>query len=77
MLMNYSDINIFVLRENYSRKDYIRNINNYYTQGKVRNLCILLNDAATEHRYGYGYNDGYYDQEKKQSSLGKKIFGRK
>jgi tyrosine-protein kinase Etk/Wzc len=72
MLMNYSDINIFILRENYSRKDYLKSINGYYSQGKIRNMCILINDVSMQQRYGYGYNNGYYDAENNQS-LRKKI----
>ncbi len=67
LLMNYADINIFIIRENYSKKNYIKTINNYYTEGKVKNLCILLNDAGTNHGYGY-YGYGYYDDEKKKKS---------
>jgi capsular exopolysaccharide synthesis family protein len=84
MLMNYADINIFILRENYSKKEYIKSINNYYSQGKVKNLCIILNDAGGNQRYGYGYGYsygyygyGYYDEEKKSSNVIGKIFGKK
>ncbi len=63
LLMNYADINIFILRENYSRKEYLRSINNYYTEGKIKNLCILLNDAGTNKSYGY-YSHGYYEEDK-------------
>jgi tyrosine-protein kinase Etk/Wzc len=80
MLMNYADINVFILRENYSKKDYIKTINEYYSQGKVKNLCIILNDAGTNQRYGYGYGYsygyygyGYYDDEQKK----KRFFGKK
>ncbi len=65
LLMKYADINIFILRENYSKKDYIKIINNYYAEGKIKNLCILINDAGTSHGYGY-YGHGYYDDEKKK-----------
>ena len=76
-LMKYADINIFILRENYSKKEYIKTINNYYSQGIVKNLCILLNDADTKKRYGYGYNYGYYDEESKKRSWFKRIFNMK
>ena len=79
VLMNYADINVFILRENYSKKDYIKTINDYYAQGKVKNLCILLNDAGVNQRYGYGYGYsygyygyGYYDEEKKKKSFFKR-----
>ncbi len=68
LLMNYADINIFILRENYSRKEYLRSINNYYTEGKIKNLCILLNDAGTNKSYGY-YSHGYYEEDTKQSGI--------
>jgi tyrosine-protein kinase Etk/Wzc len=83
MLMNYADINVFILRENYSKKEYIKTINDYYAQGKVRNLCILLNDAGANQRYGYGYGYsygyygyGYYDEEKDERGMFKRIFSR-
>ncbi len=79
VLMNYADINVFILRENYSKKEYIKTINDYYAQGKVKNLCILLNDAGVNQRYGYGYGYsygyygyGYYDEEKKKKSFFKR-----
>ncbi|MBL0102506.1 MAG: polysaccharide biosynthesis tyrosine autokinase [Bacteroidetes bacterium] len=79
MLMKLADVNVFILRENYSKKDYIKTINDYYSQGMVNNLCILLNDAGTNQRYGYGYGYsygyygyGYYDEETKKRKLFKK-----
>ncbi|HNQ62075.1 MAG TPA: polysaccharide biosynthesis tyrosine autokinase [Bacteroidia bacterium] len=83
MLMNYADINVFILRENYSKKQYIKTINEYYTQGKVKNLCILLNDAGLNQHYGYGYGYsygyhgyGYYDEEKRKTGFFRKLFGK-
>ena len=86
MLMNLADINIFILRENYSKKEYINTINTYYTAGKVKNLCILLNDAGNHQRYGYGYGYGsgygyhgygYYDEDSKPKGALSKLLKRK
>ncbi len=73
MMMNLADINVFILRENYSRKDYIKTINDLYAQDKVKNICILLNDTGTHLKYGYGYGYsygyggyGYYDEDRKK-----------
>lgn len=80
LLMSHADVNVFILRENYSRKEYIKTINEYYSQGKVKNLCILLNDAgAGQGRYSYGYSYGYYgygyyDEEHKRPRLLRKLF---
>ncbi len=83
MLMNLADINIFILRENYSKKDYIKTINTYYTAGQVKNICILLNDAGNHQRYGYGYGYsygyhgyGYYDEDSKPKGFFGRIFKR-
>ncbi len=83
MLMSLADINVFILRENYSKKQYIKTINEYYTQGKVKNLCILLNDSGMNQHYGYGYSYGYgyhgygyYDEDKKKKRFFQRIFGR-
>lgn len=83
MLMNLADINIFILRENYSKKEYMKTINEYYTQGKIKNLCVLLNDAGTNHRYGYGYGYsygyhgyGYYDEEQRKKGFFNRIFSK-
>ncbi len=83
MLMKHSDINIFILRENYSRKQYLKTINEYYTQGKVKNLCILLNDAGLNQQYGYGYGYsygyhgyGYYDEEKQKKGFLNRILNK-
>ena len=74
ILMNYADINIFILRAYYSKKDYIKTINSYYSKGTIKNLCILLNDAGTNQRYGYGNSKGYYDDEKKRSWWVRRLF---
>lgn len=73
MLMNLADINVFIVRENYSKKEYLKTINELHIAGKAKNLCILLNDAGANLRYGYGYSHsygyygyGYYDEEKKK-----------
>lgn len=70
-LMNLADVTVFVVRENYSKKSYLKTINELHESGKSNNLCILLNDAGANLKYGYGYGYGYhgygyYDEEKKK-----------
>ncbi len=79
VLMNHADINVFIVRENYSKKEYIKTINEIHEQGKAKQLCILLNDAGTNQRYGYGYGYsygyhgyGYYDEENRKKKFFRK-----
>ncbi len=58
-LMHYSHINVYVVRENYSRKDYITALNDQFEDGKFKNLSILLNDSSLGKGYGYAYGAGY------------------
>ncbi len=49
---------VFVLRQNYSPKAFVRSINEYYQSGKLKNMSILLNDIYKS-GLGYGYGQGY------------------
>lgn len=57
MVMNFSDINIYIVREGYSKKEFISGINKLKEE-KVKNLCIVFNDVKEISSKGYGY--GYY-----------------
>lgn len=67
-LMQYSHINIYVVREHYSKKDYIASLNEQFDEEKFKNLSILINDSDYGVSYGYGYGgygngDGYYEEK--------------
>ncbi|MBL7846701.1 MAG: polysaccharide biosynthesis tyrosine autokinase [Cyclobacteriaceae bacterium] len=49
---------VFVLRQNYSPKEFVRSIHEYYQSGKLKNMSILLNDIYKS-GLGYGYGQGY------------------
>jgi capsular exopolysaccharide synthesis family protein len=72
LLMKYSDINIFILRQNYSRKENLKVLNEYQRKDALKNVSILFNDAGKSHTYGYGY----YDDEKKNRKLTERIFAK-
>ena len=77
LLTKYTDINLFVLRQNYSPKNVIKVIDEIYTSGKMKNMGIVINDVNQSviyglkrgygfgygYSFGYGYNDGqgYFD----------------
>ncbi|MGR6087571.1 MAG: GumC family protein [Arcticibacter sp.] len=85
LIKNYSHLNIYVVRENYSKKDYIRSLNEMVELGKINNLCLLLNDSRLGQRYGYGYGGygygyggyGYYEEEQTVSWNPFKFFSSK
>lgn len=62
ILMNYSHVNVYIVRENYSRKEYVQTLNENYEQGKFNNMSIIINDSGLNGTYGnsYGYSYGYH-----------------
>lgn len=53
----YSDINLFILRLNYSRKKEISNINKLIVNVGIKNSFLVVNDAPQK---GYGYGSRYW-----------------
>jgi len=67
-LMHLSDTSIFVLRAEYSKKGFIKGIDELYRHDKIKGLGILLNDMKMDrgdYGYGYGYGYGYYEDDQK------------
>ena len=67
LLSPVSDLNIFVVRFNYSVKSIVPFVNTLYQGKKLTNLCVLVNDVdlSSSFSYGtsgyshYGYHYGY------------------
>jgi Mrp family chromosome partitioning ATPase len=68
MLMNYADLNLFVARMNYTRKDVFSANMEDLENKKVENVYILVNGDNDDIR-GYGYNK-YYSVPKKDRFKG-------
>jgi Mrp family chromosome partitioning ATPase len=83
LMLEYSDANCYIVRHNYTRKIFLRKINEMYDEKRIQNVCLIINDIEGEsvgygygygYRYGgYGYQYGYF--EEKEESLWKKISG--
>lgn len=58
VISTHVDHTVFVLRQNYSPKQFINSINEYYKSGKIKSISILLNDIYKS-GLGYGYGQGY------------------
>jgi len=59
ILSQYSDINMFIIRQSYTVKDQIRLFDNLYKEKKIRNSAIIFNGVEHLKQYGYGYGYGY------------------
>lgn len=67
LLMEHSDINIFVIRENFSRKTIVEAVFNDMKQKEVKNLGLVLNASRLEDRkYRYEYYNKYNADELSQ-----------
>ncbi len=66
-LMDYADVTLYVIRQGFTRSAFLDNINDLHTNGKVKNISVVLNDFQLKNAYGYrygygyGYGSGYYD----------------
>ncbi len=58
VMSKFADHTVFVMRQNYSPKEFVKSINEYYVSGKLKNMSILLNDIYKS-GLGYGYGQGY------------------
>lgn len=58
VISKYADHTVFVLRQNYTPKQFIKSIDEYHKSGKLKSMSILLNDIYKS-GLGYGYGQGY------------------
>jgi tyrosine-protein kinase Etk/Wzc len=91
VLSKYADVTVYVVRQSVTRKHHLNFINNLYTEGKIKNICIILNALRASNKnygygyeyaygYGYGYGYGYYEEDKHEKGIGaafRSIFSRK
>jgi tyrosine-protein kinase Etk/Wzc len=64
MAMRKSDLSIYVVRANYSKKEFLKNFERIISVNKLSNVAIVLNALPYSNRaYGYGY---YEDKHSKK-----------
>lgn len=79
-LSQYADLTLYIMRQNFTRKDMINLINNRVKRGELVNVSIILNGfqnkakygAGYGYGYGYGYgaySNGYHEQDKPKNVL--------
>jgi capsular exopolysaccharide synthesis family protein len=77
LVMRKADIPIYIVRADYSKKVFLKNINKVMRTNNFNNLTVVLNDARGAGAYGYGYGYGYeygygnsyYDEEEREGLL--------
>jgi tyrosine-protein kinase Etk/Wzc len=57
MAMKHADLSIYVFRANYSRKEFLSNLQRLTAINKFTNITMVLNALPPngQSRYGYGY----------------------
>jgi hypothetical protein len=66
--MNKSDINLLMVRENYTTKSMVANIEEIAQKNNIKNLNLILNDVNSYNsQYGYKYGYGYYEEDSNQN----------
>ena len=70
VITKLSDLNFFILRQNYSKKDYLLQLNQLYEEQKIKNIVLIFNDVNEKkfgysygYNYGYSYGSGYYEED--------------
>ena len=60
--MKNSDINLYVIRQNFTTKDMLQNFNDTITRSNEININLIINDISNNkfsYGYGYGYGETY------------------
>lgn len=81
LVMRKVDLPIYVVRAEYSKKGFEKNINKLVRQHGFKNISVILNafnnmlgSYGYGYQYGYGYGYGYYgENEKEEESFFSKI----
>ncbi len=87
-IIQKADYPVYVFRADYSKKNFINNLDRLINENKVKHLSVVLNGVDIDrsaygynygygYGYGYGYTSDYYnDMEKsKKKTLKQRIFG--
>ena len=67
LLMKYSDVNLFVVRQGFTNKDAFLNNANQLKQKNIPRVSIVINDVKAKGlMYDYGYEYTYYNDDDKK-----------
>ncbi|MCK4662097.1 MAG: polysaccharide biosynthesis tyrosine autokinase [Bacteroidales bacterium] len=72
-----ADYPIYVIKANFSKRNFLQNVNNLISEKNLTNLSLVLNNVEYPlSKSGYGYGYGYYedDEIKRKKVFIKKMF---
>jgi len=58
-LAQYCDVILYIVRQNFTKKEMITLLNNRVKRGELKNTSIILNGFQNKAKYGAGYGYGY------------------
>lgn len=81
-LAQYCDVTLYIVRQNFTKKEMITLLNNRINREELHNASIILNGFQNKAKYGGGYgygygygsgnySNGYHEVEKKKSLIDK------
>jgi succinoglycan biosynthesis transport protein ExoP len=81
-LVQYADVTLYIVRQNYTKKDMITLLNTRVKRGELNNTSIILNGYENKAKYGTGYGYGYgaysngYHEEEVKPGFVRSIFNK-
>ncbi len=84
-LSRFADCTLYIVRQGHTYKKQIGLIDEFYKEGRLPKISLVLNDVKVKsgygyygygrygygNGYGYGYGTGYFDDDEQSSSLSK------
>ncbi|NJK84906.1 MAG: CpsD/CapB family tyrosine-protein kinase [Bacteroidales bacterium] len=78
LLMKLADVNIYVVRVDYTVKEAFKNSLKTLMNNNFTNLALLINDVNVKRdAYKYGYDTKYYLDDRKQGILARMFNGKR
>ena len=84
VLIQKADIPIYVFRADYSKKQFVQNVDRLKNENLIHGLSVILNSVDINRNrygynygygygYGYGYSYGYYEEKMKNKTKRSKV----
>ncbi|GGG60237.1 GumC family protein [Bizionia arctica] len=67
LISHLSDVNVYIVKANYTEKNLLEFSKELNESGKLKNMAYVVNSVGTSKSHGYGYNYGYgygYNEDK-------------